>query len=151
MGTKKFDPDDFEGFLKLLPGKLDGLPLVHVVEPRHESFQTPAFIALCRKHGVTVCLAEHETYPRIADVTGPVVYARLQTGSDDVPTAYPPKDLDLWVERFRGYAEGGRPADLPAISPEEAPKVPRDVYVFVIHEGKVRAPAAAMALIERAG
>jgi hypothetical protein len=29
--------------------------------------------------------------------------------------------------------------------------VPRDVYAFVIHEGKVRAPAAAMALIERAG
>jgi hypothetical protein len=27
--------------------------------------------------------------------------------------------------------------------------VPRDVYAYVIHEGKVRAPAGAMALIER--
>ena len=26
---------------------------------------------------------------------------------------------------------------------------PRDVFVYFIHEGKVRAPAAAMALIER--
>ena len=26
---------------------------------------------------------------------------------------------------------------------------PRDVFAYVIHEGKVRAPAAAMALIER--
>ena len=29
------------------------------------------------------------------------------------------------------------------------PEVPRDVYAFVIHEGKVRAPAAAMELIKR--
>jgi uncharacterized protein YecE (DUF72 family) len=151
MGTKKFDPVDFEGFLKLLPDKLDGLPLVHVVEPRHDSFATPEFVALARKYNVAVCLAEHDTYPRITDVTGPIVYARLQTGSDDIETAYEPKDLDLWAHRFKAYAEGGRPADLPAVSPDEAPKIPRDVYVFVIHEGKVRAPAAAMALIERAG
>ena len=151
MGTKKFDPVDFEGFLKLLPDKLDGLPLVHVLEPRHASFCTPEFIALARKYNATVCLAEHETYPRIADVTGPVVYARLQTGSDDIETAYEAGDLDLWTARFKAYAEGGRPADLAAVSPEEAPKTPRDVYAFVIHEGKVRAPAAAMALIERAG
>ena len=30
-------------------------------------------------------------------------------------------------------------------------KVPRDVFVYFIHEAKVRAPAAAMALIERVG
>ena len=30
-----------------------------------------------------------------------------------------------------------------------APKKDRDVFAFVIHEGKVRAPAAAMALMER--
>jgi uncharacterized protein YecE (DUF72 family) len=151
MGTKKFDPADFEGFLKLLPNKLDGLPLVHVVEPRHDSFCTPEFIALARKYGITVCLAAHETYPLIADVTGPIVYARLQTGSDDCPTAYAPKDLDLWTERFKTYAAGGRPADLSPISSDEAAKTPRDVYAFVIHEGKIRAPAAAMELIQRAG
>ena len=149
MGTKKFDPDDFEGFLELLPDKIDGLPLVHVMEPRHDSFATPEFVALCRKHGVAICLAAHETYPMIADVTGPIVYARLQTGSDDVPTAYPADVLDHWAERFKTYAAGGRPEDLPAISPDEAPKTPRDVYAFVIHEGKIRAPAAAMELIKR--
>jgi uncharacterized protein YecE (DUF72 family) len=149
MATKKFDPVDFEGFLKLLPRELDGLPLTHVLEPRHESFRMAEFIALCRKHAASVCLADHESYPMIADVTGPVVYARLQTGSDEIETAYPAPDLDLWTARFKAYARGGRPADLPAISPDEAPNTPRDVYAFVIHEGKVRAPAAAMALIER--
>jgi uncharacterized protein YecE (DUF72 family) len=150
MGTKKFEADDFEAFLKLLPDKLDGLPLVHVVEPRNASFQTPEFIALARKYGVTVCLADHGAYPLIADVTGPIVYARLQTGSDDIETAYATADLDLWAQRFHAYAQGGRPADLPAIAPDEAPKLPRDVYAFVIHEGKVRAPAAALELIKRA-
>jgi uncharacterized protein YecE (DUF72 family) len=149
MGTKKFEPEDFEGFLKLLPKMLDGLPLQHVVEPRHASFRTPEFVALARKYGVSVCLADHESYPLIADVTGPVVYARLQTGSDEVETAYEPKDLDLWAQRFKTYAAGGRPADLPAVAPDEAPQVPRDVYAFVIHEGKVRAPAGAMALLDR--
>jgi uncharacterized protein YecE (DUF72 family) len=150
MGTKKFDPDDFEAFLKLLPKSQDGLPLTHVVEPRHASFMTPEFIALARKYGVTVCLADHFEYPLIPDVTGPLIYARLQTGSDDTPTAYPPEKLDLWAGRFKTYAEGGRPDDLPAVDPATpAPKTARDVYAFVIHEGKVRAPAAAMALIER--
>jgi len=150
--TKRFDHDDFEAFLKLLPKSQDGLPLAHVVEPRHASFMTPEFIALVRKYGVTVCLADHFDYPLIPDVTGDVVYARLQTGSDDIATAYSPADLDLWTGRLRTYAEGDLPADLPAVAPAApAPSTPRDVYAFVIHEGKVRAPAAAMAIIQRLG
>jgi uncharacterized protein YecE (DUF72 family) len=150
MATKKFDPDDFEAFLKLLPKSQDGLPLAHVVEPRHASFMTPEFIALARKYGVTVCLADHSDYPLISDVSGDIVYARLQTGSDDVETAYPADKLDLWASRFKTYAAGGAPGDLPAVdAAHPAPKTLRDVYAFVIHEGKVRAPAAAMALIER--
>jgi len=152
MATKRFEPDDFEDFLKLLPNSQDGVPLVHVVEPRHASFMTPQFVALARKYGVAVCLADHAQYPLIPDVTGEVVYARLQTGSDAIATAYPPADLDLWAQRFKAYAAGGRPADLPPVDPvSEAPGTPRDVYAFVIHEGKVRAPAAATALIDRVG
>jgi uncharacterized protein YecE (DUF72 family) len=150
--TKKFDEADVEGFLKLLPDRQDGLPLSHVLEVRHPTFIDPAFVALVRKYGATICLADHATYPMIPDVTGDLVYARLQTGSDDTPTAYPPADLALWVDRFRTYAEGGAPADLaPAAPGTAAPVKPRDVYAFVIHEGKVRAPAAAMAMIERIG
>ena len=117
---------------------------------RHPTFVDPAFIALARKYGATVCLADHNVYPLIPDVTGDVVYARLQTGSDDEPTAYKPADLDAWIGRLKTYAEGGAPADLPlADGANPAPKTPRDVYAFVIHEGKVRAPAAAMAIIAK--
>ena len=150
--TKRFDPADFEGFLKLLPGKQDGLPLAHVLEVRHPSFIDPAFVALARKYGVAICLADHSSYPMIPDVTGDLVYARLQTGSDDHPTAYASTELDLWVDRLRTYAAGSAPADLALADPgTPAPVKPRDVYAFVIHEGKVRAPAAAMAMIERVG
>ena len=148
--TKKFDAEDFEGFLDLLPKTLDGRPLRHCVEVRHDSFGVPAFAALLRKHGVAVVFADHDKYPALADVTADFVYARLQTGSDDAETAYPPKDLDAWAKRLKTWAAGGRPADLPCADPDHKPDgKPHDVFAFIIHEGKVRAPAGAMALIER--
>jgi uncharacterized protein YecE (DUF72 family) len=147
--TKKFDAADFGAFLALLPRKLDGRTLRHVVEVRHDSFRTPAFIALLREFAIPVVYADHATYPAIADVTADFVYARLQTGKDTVKTAYPPKALDAWAERFRLWAEGGEPDDLPRVDKTPARKQPRDVFAYVIHEGKIRAPAGALELIAR--
>ncbi|MDP3173424.1 MAG: DUF72 domain-containing protein [Phenylobacterium sp.] len=149
MATKKFDPDDFGAFLDLLPKTLEGLPLRHCMEVRHASFADPAFVEMCRAHQVAICCSEHEVYPMIADATADFVYARLMRGSDDIETAYEPKDLDAWARRFEDYAKGGAPDDLPKLAAKPAAKQPREVFAFVIHEGKVRAPAAAMALLER--
>jgi uncharacterized protein YecE (DUF72 family) len=148
--TKKFDPDDFAKFLALLPEKHRGVNLRHAVEVRHDSFCTPEFITLARKHSVAICYAEHATYPEIADVTADFVYARLQKGKDSVKTGYPPKAIDDWAKRAQAWAKGGTPKDLPLIDKKhKLAAKPRDVYMYFIHEGKVRAPAAAMALIER--
>jgi uncharacterized protein YecE (DUF72 family) len=148
--TKKFDPADFAGFLEHLPHTFDGHRLRHVVEVRHDSFLTPAFVALLRQHRVAVVYSEHATYPAIADVTADFVYARLQKGSDDIATAYPAPALDKWAQRIQTWASGGAPNDLPLIDPDHTPQpTPRDVFAYVIHEGKIRAPAAAMALIDR--
>jgi uncharacterized protein YecE (DUF72 family) len=147
---KKFEEADFGGFLELLPTTFDGHSLRHVVEVRHDSFLSPEFIALLRKFAMPVVFTDHAEYPSIADVTGGFVYARLQQGKDTVPTAYPPKALDAWTGRLTEWAKGGEPKDLNRIGPVPKAKAkPRDVYAYVIHEGKVRAPAAAMALIER--
>lgn len=147
---KKFDEADFGGFLELLPDKFDGHAIRHVVEVRHDSFKTPAFAALLRKFSMAVVFTDHVDYPNIADVTGDFVYARLQRGEDSIPTAYPPKALVAWSKRLRDWATGGEPDDLPRIgAPAKAKGKPRDVFAYVIHEGKIRAPAAAMALIER--
>lgn len=148
--TKKFDAGDFGAFLALLPEKVDGCKLRHVVEVRHDSFCTPEFIRLARERAVPIVFAEHETYPTIADITGDFIYARLQKGKDEVKTGYAPKALDAWAKRFKTWAEGGVPADLPLIDADyKPPKKPRDAFVYFIHEGKVRAPHAAMALMQR--
>ncbi|HET7849231.1 MAG TPA: DUF72 domain-containing protein [Pseudolabrys sp.] len=148
--TKKFDPDDFAKFLALLPHTYRGSMLRHVVEVRHDSFMTPEFVAVARKHSVAICYAEHSTYPEIADVTAEFVYARLQKGKDSVKTGYAPKALDDWAKRAETWAKGGAPKDLPLIDKKyKLAAKPRDVFVYFIHEGKVRAPAAAMELIER--
>jgi uncharacterized protein YecE (DUF72 family) len=149
MATKKFDYDDFAGFFDLLPEKLDGLPLKHVIEVRNATFADPKFLGLCRDRGVTICVSENENYPIIPDITGDLVYLRLISASDEIETGYEAKDLDLWAERFKAYAEGRVPGDFTPIDRTGPPEAPRDVYAFVIHEGKVRAPAAAMELIKR--
>ena len=147
--TKKFDEADFGKFLELLPRKLNGHALRHVVEVRHDSFRTPAFTALLRKFETPVVFAEHGTYPAIVDVTGDFVYARLQKGNDQIKTCYPPKQLDAWAKRLQSWAAGGEPDDLPRVDAGKPKKTPRDVFAYVIHEGKVRAPSGAMELIER--
>jgi uncharacterized protein YecE (DUF72 family) len=146
---KKFDEKDFGAFLELLPQKFDGHALRHVVEVRNDSFKTPAVVALARKFGVAVVYAEHETYTEMSDITADFVYARLQKGDEKLKAGYPPKALDAWAKRAKTWAAGGQPKDLPKVDKKPAPKKPRDVFVYFIHEAKVRAPAAAMALIER--
>jgi len=148
--TKKFDAADFGGFLELLPQKFDGCALRHVIEVRHGSFCTPEFMSLLRQFAMPPVYTDHVKYPNIADVTGDFVYARLQRGKDTVPTAYPPKEIDAWAGRLKAWAQGKTPDDLPRLDPTaDAKAAPRDVFAYVIHEGKVRAPAGAMALIER--
>ena len=147
--TKKFEESDFSAFLAHLPKTRDGRRLRHVVEVRHESFCAPAFIALLRKFGIPVVFADHAAYPAIADLTGDVVYARLRKGRDEVPTAYSSTALDEWARRVQEWAEGGEPADLPRVDSRKARNRPRDVFLYFIHEGKIRAPAAAMSLIGR--
>src|SRR5579863_5362259 len=148
--TKKFDAADFGGFLELLPPKFGSRPLRHVIEVRHDSFMTAEFVALMRKFAMPVVFTDHAKYPNIADLTGDFVYARLQRGKDTIATAYPPKEIGTWADRLQSWARGQAPADLPRVSPtDNAEAAPCDVFAYVIHEGKIRAPAGAMALIER--
>ena len=117
---------------------------------RNDSFIVPEFAALARKYKAAIVYADHAKYPDIADVTADFIYARLQTGSDDNPDCYTPKGLDEWAARVKTWAEGKQPADLRRADPAtDAPVQPRDVFVYFITEGKVRAPFGAMALMKR--
>ena len=130
--TKTFDPEQIGAFLAMLPSMKDGVPLRHAIEPRHESFDDPAFYDLARKAQVAVVFADTPKYPCLAEQTGPFTYARLQDACEEVATGYGESALDAWARQAREWATGGR-----------------DVFVFFINGAKVRAPAAAEALLAR--
>ena len=61
---------------------------------------------------------------------------------------YAPKALDTWAERAKTWAAGGDPESLPLLAASKKSKA-RDVFVYFINGAKERAPAAAMALLDR--
>jgi uncharacterized protein YecE (DUF72 family) len=148
MATKRFEPEDFRAFLALLPRNVAGVPLRHVVEPRHESFRDPAFVAMARAAGVAIAFADSDEFPCIADLSGELVYARLQRSGEDVETGYPPAELDRWAEVAKGWARGESPDGFPYVARPPKPRA-RETYVFFISGAKKRNPAAAEALIGR--
>jgi len=149
MATKKFDPADFEAFLKLLPKTAEGRTLWHAVEVRHESFKTPDFIALAREYEVAVVLAADSEFPQIADLTAPFVYARIMGTTEGNEAGYAPAALDAWAERAKQLASGTVPEGLQTAGPAAESGTPRDVFLYVISGHKERNPHAAMAIIER--
>lgn len=149
--TKRFETEDFEAFLKLLPAKLGSLKLRHVLDVRHESFMCADYLKLARKYKAATVFTDSGEHPSFADLTGGFVYARLMRAQADLKLGYAPKALDGWAECARVWAAGGEPAGLPRINEEGASGPPRDVFVFMINGAKERAPAAAMALLQRLG
>ncbi len=147
--TKKLEIEDFEKFLKLLPSSIEGRKILHAVEVRHESFQSPDFIALARAHKVAIILAADGEYPQIADATAPFVYARIMGTKEKEKLGYSKANLDLWSTRARAWAEGKKVAGLKVVEDKPPTPSPRDVYLYVISGHKEKNPAAAMALIER--
>lgn len=145
---RRFEPDAIARFLDLLPAKRAGRALRHAVEAPHESFCDPAFPALLAERQIALVVVEKEVAPRMADATASFVYLRLQDTQDEVETGYPAHALDAWASRVRAYAGGSAPDDLPMLT-DPPQKTDRDVFVYMIAGAKHRAPAAAMALIER--
>jgi uncharacterized protein YecE (DUF72 family) len=129
---RKFDHADIAAFFALLPRTLAGLKLRHAIEPRHESFRDPAFYALATEHDVAIVFGDDDEFPCIDADTANFRYARLQRMREVVVTGYDDAALDGFAGRARGWASQGR-----------------DAYIFMINGAKIRAPAAAEALINR--
>jgi uncharacterized protein YecE (DUF72 family) len=134
MATKKFDPVDFEGFLKLLPQEKDGVRLRHALEVRSPTFDNEQFYDLARKYGAAIIYAvddESPTWPKIDQETADFTYARLMSSKEDEPTGMTSAELDAIAKQTGDWAQRG------------------DVFAYFIAGAKVRNPAAAMALIEK--
>ena len=149
MPSKQFDEDDFGAFLRLLPSAQDGVRLRHAIEVRHESFRDSTFVALARKAGAAIVFADSPKHPAIADLTAEFVYARLQDAREDEATGYASGELDRWADVARQWARGDQPEISSYVTQSNSRGSKRDVFIFMINGAKLRAPAAAQALISR--
>jgi len=147
--TKKFDPADFEAFLKLLPADVEGRPLRHVLDVRHDSFTSPEFLAMAREYRAAVVFTDSPDYPSFANLTADFVYLRLMNARSEIVSGYPPEVLASLADCARTWAAGGQPTGLPLVPGDAG--VPeaseRDVFMFMINGAKERAPAAAMGVL----
>lgn len=151
--TKRFDADELDAFLTMLPAVVGQLPLRHALEIRHATFMTPEFLDILRKHGVAGVYADDPSYPCFADLSSTFVYARLRSSSSSIVTGYSRDALQQWTRRARTWAGGTEPTDLPRIEPRKLKRhaAPRDVFVYFINGAKERNPAAARRLISMLG
>ena len=149
--SKRFDPVDFEAFLKLLPEDVEGRPLRHVLDVRHDSFMVPEFLALARKYRMAVVFTDSPKFPSFANLTADFVYLRLMNAQSDIPTGYRPEVLASFARCAQAWADGGEPTGLPLVAGDAGTpaSVSRDVFMFMINGAKERAPAAAVDLIAR--
>ena len=131
METKKFDPEDFDAFLSLLPLEKDGTALRHAVEVRSPTFATGEFYDLARKHHVAIVYAKDEDFPEIDQHTADFTYARFMASREESKTGVTNKELAGFARQARDWAERG------------------DVFAYFISGAKVRNPAAAQALIRK--
>ena len=147
--SRVFDADDIAAFLDLLPRQLNGKPLRHVLEVRHRSFLSDAYVALARERRIPTVYTDSPEYPNIADLTGDFAYARLMRSADGEATGYPAAALDEWADRAQRWARGEDCEELPHFAAPLAKAEPRDVFVYFISAAKHLNPAAAMALQKR--
>jgi uncharacterized protein YecE (DUF72 family) len=94
---------------------------------------------------------DSDDYPSFADLTGNFLYARLMRTQSSHAVGFEPQVLDAFAQCAQRWRRGEEPDGLPRVEPTPAGAAPRDVFMYFISGAKERAPAAAMALLQRLG
>jgi uncharacterized protein YecE (DUF72 family) len=172
-----FDPARFEAFFNLLPrttaqaadlarlhdARLNSRTFTeagrtrtirHAVEIRHESFRSPEFIRMLRRHRIALVCADTVEWPRLMDLTSDFVYCRLHGSEVLYTSGYSDIDLDLWAARIAAWARGSdadrtHPQNDFACTTPARPRAARDVFVYFDNDAKVYAPVDAQNLATR--
>ena len=171
--SMKFDPGRFAEFMAMLPHdtsaalalarrrdsrmtgraalKVDAQRAVrHAIEIRHPTFLEPGFIALLRRYGVALVIADTgERWPQPHDVTANFVYMRLHGATELYKSRYSEEMLQTWAARIEAWAAGNQPVDADLVAPAAAPaRVARDIYCYFDNTDKLHAPDNARRLME---
>jgi uncharacterized protein YecE (DUF72 family) len=124
------DEEAFAAFVELLPQRIDGRTVRHAVELRHPRIPLERAVNLLRRRRAALVVDDsHADFETTADF----IYVHLRRCSIEEPTGYPSDALDAWARRLRERL---------------SPEIP-DCFVYFISGAKVRAPAAAQALLQR--
>ena len=124
------DEGAFAAFIELLPPSVDGRALHHAVELLGRKAASASLIDLLRRHKVALVAGDN---PSDLEPTAEFVYTHLRRCTEEEPAGYPPEALDAWAERLR----------------KQSAQHACNCFVYFISGAKVRAPAAAQALLER--
>ena len=136
MPTTAFDAANVEAFVQLLPREVDGRPLRHVLDVRHPSFASEAYLDLLVRHRCTTVYTDSDKFPAIPHARSELAYLRLMRSEPDCATGYSPDALQPWARGAREWT---------ALGPRH------EAFVFFINGAKERAPAAALEFIRQLG
>lgn len=139
------DAEALDAFMAQLPQQREGTVLQHALEVRNASVHGPELVEAARRHGVALVIEDSDESPLHGDITAGFVYARIKRSQARLTEGLPMPMQQRWAGRARRLARGEAVDDLPCLAPPAA-AVPREVYLLCIGAGKVRNPAAAMAL-----
>jgi uncharacterized protein YecE (DUF72 family) len=121
-------------------------PLRHALEVRHASFATAELVALLRKHGVALVVADTAgRWPFLEDVTAEFVYVRLHGDVELYRSGYTDAALERWAARVRAWRDGRKLSGTKLLAPAGRARR-RDVYVYFDNDVKVHAPFDALSL-----
>jgi uncharacterized protein YecE (DUF72 family) len=126
--------------------------LRHAIEIRNDSFDDPAFIALLRKHGVALVIAETaRRWPMLHDVSADFMYLRLHGDEELYRGGYSDKSLDRWAKRIAAWHRGGEPAGVKKVTAKSMKSTRRrEVFCFFDNtDVKLRAPFDAQSLAKK--
>jgi uncharacterized protein YecE (DUF72 family) len=126
--------------------------LRHALEVRHPSFCCPEFVALLRRHGVALVVADTAgKFPLLEDVTADFMYLRLHGDVKLYESGYSSAALARWGARIRTWRSGKEPRDAVRWAPRRRARRARDVYVYFDNDAKVHAPYDAQSLAQLLG
>jgi len=126
--------------------------LRHALEIRHPTFIDPAFIALLRRQGVALVVADTAgRWPLIEDVTADLVYVRLHGDEALYTSGYGDAALANWARRIEAWRRGSQVDDARLVSSvKPRRKARRDVFCYFDNDVKMHAPFDAMRLAKLA-
>jgi uncharacterized protein YecE (DUF72 family) len=134
MPSTQFERGNIESFLKLLPREVKGLPLRHVIDARHASFASEAYLDLLAEYDCTTVYTDAPQFPSVPHARCELAYLRLMRSDAALATGYPPAELQRWAQGAKEWV---------------AQSAKHQAFVFFINGAKERAPAAAVEFLKQ--